>query len=117
VKLSAYCPRFDVKWTVRTRSLERCPSRSLIPVLTEFGSARSLSPRKDLLIPVNDLVDDHSTVDTTPGMNLRGRTGLYDDAIVIDCEPVASLAIHHPPPDRALISIRESACGIPGAAA
>lgn len=117
MKLRTYCPSFAIELRVRTRSLERCPSGSLIPILTEFGSARSLSPRKDLLIPVNDLVDDHSTVDTTPGMNLRGRTGFYDDAIVRDCEPVASLAIHHPPPDRVLSPIRGSACGIPGGVA
>lgn len=117
MKPRTYCPSFAVALRVRTRPLEGCPSGSLIPILTEFGSARSPSPRKDLLIPVNDLVGDHSTVDTTPGMNLRGRTGLYDDAIVIDCEPVASLAIHHPPPDRVLSSIRGSACGIPGAVA
>ena len=115
--LSAYCPRFHVKWTVNTRSSGRCPSRSLIPVLTEFGTARSLSPQGDLLIPVDDLIDDHSTVDTTPGMNLRGRTSLYDDTIIIDCEPIASLAIHYSPPDRVPSSTRGTVCGIPGAAA
>ena len=116
-RVCQHTPSFAVALRVRTPPLEGCPSGSLIPILTKFGSARSLSPRKDLLIPVNDLVDDHSTVDTTPGMNLRGRTGLYDDAIVRDCEPVASLAIHHPPPDRVLSPICGSACGIPGAVA
>lgn len=117
MKPRAYCHLFDVEWTVRTRSLERCPSRSRIPILTEFGTARSLSPQGDLLISVDDLIDDHSTVDTTPGMNLRGRTSLYDDTVIIDCEPIAALAIHHSPPDRVPSSTRGTACGIRGVAA
>ena len=94
MKLREHYPSFEVEWRARTRLLERCPSRGLIPILAEFRTARCLSSWADLLIAVDHLIDDHSAVDATPGMNHRGRTGFYDEAIVNDCEPIASLAIH-----------------------
>lgn len=68
----------------------------------------------DLLIPADHLIDDHSAVDATPGMHLRGGTGLYDEGIVNNCEPIASLAIHRSSSDRAPRSARGAACGISG---
>ena len=95
------------------------PSRlcGLVSISGEFGTARCPSPSRSVLVLVDHLIDDHSTVDATPSMNHRGRTRVYDKAIIIDCEPIASLAIHRSPPDPVPSSTNETDGGIPGAAA
>ncbi len=103
----------DRKWRVN----EGCAASCRLPSISaEFLTARGLSSWEDLLVPVDHLIDDHSAVDTTPSLKVRGRTSVSDEAIVTDCEPVASLAIHHSSPDH-VPHIRGAVCEIPGSAA
>lgn len=86
----------------------------LTSIWAEFGTARCLSPWGDLLVPVDHLVDHHAAVDAAPGMNGRRRTGLYEKAVVIDREPIASLAIHDSSPDPVTSYTPGTGCGMPG---
>lgn len=74
------------------------PSRSLTVVPVSIRSCRSARLWEDALIMADHIVNDHPTIDAAPTMEVRRRTDLHRDTVVLNGEAVASETIHRSSP-------------------